>query len=211
MTRHCTALILSKRGFGEGHLLLTVLDADRGKTKYSAFGAALETGVRRAALLSGSFIQGLISPSKIPQFEILNETQLLFSAENLRSDLKLMGFLLFTLEILDKMLMEEELFEYFDELFETFRLFDENQDEKYTLFFLSKFLSSGSWLEIPQKQKLSAQTKRFINDSNNYPSSFLQGKNISNQRKHELSYFFAHAVKHARGYMPCSLELLKFN
>lgn len=210
MTRHCKALILSKKGFGEGHLLLTVLDADRGKTKYSAFGAALETGSRRAALLSGSFIQGLILPSKTPQFGILHETQLLFSAENLRSDLRLMGFLLFTLEILDKMLMEEELFEYFAELFETFLLFDKNQDEKYTLFFLSKFLSSGSWLEIPEKNKLSAQTQRFINDSNHYPSSFLQGKNISSQRKHELSYFFAHAVKHARGHMPRSLELLKF-
>jgi recombinational DNA repair protein (RecF pathway) len=40
MERHCEGLILSKKGFGEGHLILNFLDSELGKIRLVAYGAA---------------------------------------------------------------------------------------------------------------------------------------------------------------------------
>lgn len=212
MTHSCAALILSKKGFGEGSLLLTVLDSQKGKTTLVSYGAALETGSRRAALLSGNIINGLVLPPKnTSTSEILSEAVVDFSPDNLRSQFKPMGFLLYTLEILDILLPFEALFSDFYALKEAFVLFNETGDEKFILFFLGALLSAEGWLDIQEKEKLSTAAKRFLNDALTHPSSFLQGKHISPQRKHELSYFFSHAVRKAAGRSLKAMELLRFD
>ncbi|MGL4394838.1 MAG: DNA repair protein RecO [Brevinema sp.] len=209
MTRHCEGLILSKKGFGSGHLILNFLDSELGKVKIMAYGAALETGARRAMIQSGSFIEGLISKKK--DALQLTDSKLLLSSSQARDDLRYMGFMFFTLEMIDHFLLEGDLFPYYEDLKEAFELFYESLDEKYLLFFLGKFLSCESWLEIAEKDKLQAQTLRFLSDSREHPMNFLQGKNISMPRKKELSYFYAYALQDARGKMPHSLELLRFD
>ncbi|MGL4367425.1 MAG: hypothetical protein ACRCTQ_04000 [Brevinemataceae bacterium] len=211
MNRHCEGLILSKKGFGSGHLILNFLDKDKGKIKLTAYGAALETGSRRSNILSGSFIQGLTktSHSEKPK-EVISDIVTIFSINFLSTSLKATGFAFFALEILDLFLMEEIPFPYYDELFDTFLLFNDTLDEKYILFFLVKFLSQESWM-IPQlTAQLNPQTQRFIHDAHNKHISFLQGKNISSPRKQELSFFLANLTKNIRGTYPKSFELLRF-
>ena len=212
MQRLCEGIILSKKGFGEGHLILNFLDSEFGKITLTSYGSALETGKRRALLLSGSFIEGLIktAPKNNDRY-LLSDTKTIFSMDNIREDLKPMGFAFFTLEILDMLIMEGDLFPYYSDLYTAFTLFDQTLDEKYLLFFLAKFLNGESWLDIPEQDRLQDQTKRFILDSLSHPIEFLQGKNISTPRRHELSYFYAHAVKRAKNIMPHSLELLRFH
>ncbi|MGL4387861.1 MAG: DNA repair protein RecO [Brevinema sp.] len=208
MTRHCEGLILSKKGFGSGHLILNFLDSELGKIKIIAYGAALETGSRRAMIQSGSFIEGLISQKK-DSFQ-LTDSKLALSSSEARDDLKYMGFMFFTLELIDYFLLEGDLFPYYTDLKEAFELFYESLDEKYLLFFLAKFLSCEGWLEIHEKKKLKPQTLRFLADSREHSMNFLQGKNISPPRKQELSYFFSYALQDSRGTLPHSLELLRF-
>lgn len=209
--RLCEGLILSKKGFGEGHLSINFLDAEIGKVRVTAYGAALETGKRRSTLLTGSFVEGLITQNpRNPEYYILSDTKLIFSLDNIREELKSIGFAFYLLEILDMMLLEGDLFPYYADLLGSFELFEDNLDEKYILFFLAKFLGGEGWLHIPEEEKLHETTKRFINDSQTHSMDFLQGKNISQPRRRELAYFFAHAVKRARNRMPNSLELLRF-
>ncbi|MGL5956511.1 MAG: hypothetical protein ACRC0X_07940 [Brevinema sp.] len=211
MQRLCEGVILSKRGFGAGNLILNFLDSEMGKITLTAYGAALETGKRRAGFVSGAFIEGLITThAKNSERYLLSDTKSILSIDNIRAQLKPMGFAFFTLEILDMMILENDLFEYYHDLLSAFRLFDQNLDEKYVLFFLAKFLGNESWLYIPEQEKLHDSTKRFLSDALNNPMEFLQGKNISHPRRHELAYFFAHAVKRAKFRMPHSLELLRF-
>ncbi|MGL4676702.1 MAG: hypothetical protein ACRCWI_03440 [Brevinema sp.] len=211
MQRLCEGVILSKRGFGAGNLILNFLDAEIGKITLTAYGVALETGKRRAGFVSGAFIEGLVKTHpKNPERFLLSDTRSILSIDNIWVQLKSMGFAFFTLEILDMMILENDLFEYYSDLLEAFRLFNENLDEKYVLFFLAKFLGYENWLYIPEQEKLHDSSKRFLLDALNNPMEFLQGKNISNPRRHELSYFFAHAVKRAKFRMPHSLELLRF-
>ncbi len=204
----CEGLILSKKGFGEGHLSINFLDSQRGKLRVVAYGAALETGKRRASIASGSFIEGLIT-QKNDRY-VLSDTKSILTIDHVREELKPMGFTFFALEVLDMMLLEEDIFSYYDDLFESFKLFDQTLDEKYILFFLAKFLGNDSWLNIPEYEKLSDPSKLFINDAQNNPINFLQGKAISSSRRHNISYFLAHAVKRARYRLPHSLELLRF-
>lgn len=207
----CEGLILSKKGFGTGHLILNFLDSHLGKITPISYGAALETGKRRASILSGSFIQGLLTTNpRNPEKLLLSDTKSLMSLDNLRQELRPMGFTLFTLEILDMILQEGEEFPYYAELYHAFELFDQYLDEKYVLFFLAKFLGGEGWLVIPEQGKLTDKTKRFLEDAQTNPVYFLQGKNISSNRKHELSYFFVHVVKRACSKKPNSLELLRF-
>ncbi|MGL4562518.1 MAG: DNA repair protein RecO [Brevinema sp.] len=209
MNQHCEGLVLSKKGFGEGHLILNFLDKKAGKIKVIAYGAALETGARRAMIQSGSFIEGLIISQK--DGLRLTDSKLLLSSFQARNDLKQMGFIFFTLELLDHFLLEGDLFPYYNDLKEAFELFYETLDEKYLLFFLGKFLSCESWLEIREKNQLKPQTLRFLSDSREHSMNFLQGKNISSPRKQELAYFFSYALQDAKGKLPHSLELLKFD
>lgn len=212
MERNCEGLILSKKGFGEGHLIINFLDSHFGKMKLVAYGAALETGLRRVNIQSGSFLEGLISSSpKTPNTYHLKDTKTILSIDHIRENLRPMGFTFFTLEIIDLLILEGDLFPYYKDLYSAFQLFEESLDEKYVLFFLAKFLSGESWLDIPEQEKLQHQTKRFINDAQQYNITFLQGKYISTPRCHELSYFFAHAVKRAINKMPHSIELLRFH
>ncbi len=211
MQRLCEGIILSKKGFGDGHLILNFLDSEFGKITLTSYGTALETGTRRALLLSGSFIEGLITNNKKNDRYLLSDSKIIFAMDNIREDLKPMGFAFFTLEILDMLVMEGDLFPYYSDLYTAFTLFDASLDEKYLLFFLAKFLNGESWLDIPEQEKLQAQSKRFIFDALTHPIEFLQGKNISNSRRHELSYFYAHAIKRAKYTMPHSIELLRFH
>lgn len=210
MNRHCEGLILSKKGFGEGHLILNFLDSHHGKIKIIAYGAALETGSRRAIIQSGSFIEGLIVQKNDASHQ-LTDSKLLLSLDTVLNDLKYMGFLFFTLELLDQFVLEGDLFPYYKDLKNAFELFQETLDEKYMLFFLGKFLSNEGWLDIPEKENLKPQTIRFLSDARNHPIIFLQGKNISTPRKQELSYFYSYALQHAKGKLPHSLELLRFD
>ncbi len=211
MERHCEGLILSKKGFGEGHLILNFLDSELGKIRLVAYGAALETGKRRAHTLSGTFLEGLITSSpKKPDSYQLSDSKTILSIDNIREDLRPMGFTFFTLEILDLLILEGDLFPYYDHLLQTFQLFNESLDEKYILFFLGKFLAGESWLDIPEQEKLQEKTKKFLNDALRHDGYFLQGKNISLSRRRELAFFYAHAVKRAKNKMPHSLELLRF-
>ena len=93
MQRLCEGIILSKKGFGEGHLILNFLDSEFGKITLTSYGSALETGKRRALLLSGSFIEGLIktAPKNNDRY-LLSDTKTIFSMDNIREDLKPMGF-----------------------------------------------------------------------------------------------------------------------
>ncbi len=206
----CEGLILSKKGFGEGHLSINFLDSQRGKMRVSAYGAALETGKRRAGISSGSFIEGLITLKK-SEYYVLSDTKSLLSIDNVRSEFKPMGFAFFVLEILDMMLLEGDIFLYYEDLFESFKLFDQSLDEKYILFFIAKFLGNEGWLHISEYDRLHDTTKRFINYSLQSPMQFLQGKTLSSNIAHELSYFFAYAVKKARFKKLHSLELLRFD
>lgn len=207
----CEGLILSKKGFGEGHLSINFLDSQLGKLRVTAYGAALETGKRRSTLLTGSFVEGLLTKnSKNPDYYILSDTKVILLLDDIRQELKSMGFAFYVLEILDMMILEGDLFPYYQDLLESFRLFENNLDEKYILFFLAKFLGKEGWLYIPEEEKLHTTTKRFLNDAFGHSMDFLQGKNISQPRRRELVYFFAHAVKRARFRMPHSLELIRF-
>lgn len=211
MNRYCEGLILSKKGFGEGHLFLTILDSEYGKIKVAAYGAALETGTRRMVTLTGSFLEGLLIPHRNQSDKWqLSDAKVVFSIDNLRASLKSMGFTFFCLEILDTLILENDLFSYYTDLYTSFQLFDQSLDEKYILFFLAKFLDGEGWLHIPEQKKLQTQTRRFIHDATQQEIGFLQGKNISSPRKKELSYFFAHVLKKITGSVPHSLELLRF-
>ncbi len=207
MERICEGVILSKKGFGEGHLSINFLDSEYGKIRLTAFGAGLETGKRRAGISSGSFIQGLVK-SKDDR-NILSDIKPLLSIDNIREDLKPMGFSFFVLEILDMMVLEGDLFPYYDDLLKCFELFDDSLDEKYILFFLAKFLSGEGW--IYSLDRLRPTTRRFVEDAQTHDMDFLKGIHISEPRKKELAYFCAAAVKNAKNRLPHSTELLRFD
>jgi len=212
MNRYCEGLILSKKGFGEGHLLLTILDSEYGKIQVAAYGAALETGIRRSVTLTGSFIEGLLIPNRnqLDRWQ-LSEAKIIFSIENIRITLKAMGFTFFTLEILNTLILEGDIFAHYTDLLISFQLFDQSLDEKYILFFIAKFLAKEGWIDHSDKNKLQTQTIRFINDAYYQNINFLQGKNISLPRKKELAYYYAHIIKKITGQIPHSLELLRFD
>ncbi|MGL5253841.1 MAG: hypothetical protein ACRC9L_02285 [Brevinema sp.] len=208
MSRTCTALILSKKGFGEGNLLLNVLDEEYGRISLAAYGGALETGSRRAALLSGNLINGLVQST--PQGERISESVVLSSYDNIRSELKPMGFFLFTLEILDMILPIQLPLENFSNLLKALSLFDASIDEKFVLFYITGLLYQEGWMEIPEKERLSTPALRFCRDAGLNSPEFLSGKHISASRKHEIVYFITHMIKKAIGKTPKSLELLRF-
>ncbi|MGL5720878.1 MAG: hypothetical protein ACRCY4_00540 [Brevinema sp.] len=208
MSRTCTALILSKKGFGEGNLLLNVLDEEYGRLSLAAYGGALETGSRRATLLSGNLISGLVEST--PQGERVSDSVVLSSYENIRAELKPMGFFLFTLEILDMVLPPQLPLEDFSNLLRALSLFEASIDEKFVLFYIIRLLYQEGWMEIPEKEQLSSPAQRFCRDAGIHNPDFLSGKHISASRKHEIVFFIIHMLKKALGKTPKSLELLRF-
>lgn len=206
MSRCSTALILSKKGFGEGSLLLTVLDSERGKLKALSFGGALERGSRRAALLSGNLIEGLFQASD-KGAELLSEAVVRSSYDYIRSQLKSVAYFLTALEIIDALLPWEAPLESFSLLTEALEFFNDSGDEKFILFYLLRFLSEEGWLEeFPAS--LSEPSKRFFNDACTKPPSFLHGKNISDAKKREILALCESTVRKVSGKKLKSLELL---
>lgn len=138
---------ITKRDFGEGSSILTVIDREKGLLDIVSYGSGAEKSSRREALLVTELISGVCSRKNPESLPALKEASCERSFDGITSNFHSLSYVFFIFEILTIMLAREEPFAQFDLLLKTMvRLNDNGSAEKYSIYFIIKLLEAEGLL-----------------------------------------------------------------
>ncbi len=189
-------ILIKRTDFGEGNDLLTIIDRDKGLYDIASFGSGREKSSRREALLVTNLISGICSRKEDESLPSLKEASIEKSFDKLTSDYHCLSYVFLIFEILSNILRKEQKFQLFQLFLETLeRINDKKEAEKYSFYFITKFLKNEGLLPSFQTlhdyslflDDLDAAgfragngTIRLINDIDKSPGlEFLDAKKLS--------------------------------